>query len=134
VAELRRPRPGERPKRARLSRSAEFDRVFKRGRSRANRYLVLYSFAREDGGSSPRLGVSVSRKLGGAVDRNRIKRLLREAFWASSANAAEGQDFVVVARADLRERAQRDGLDGVRAALDEVLEPATGDRAVDGDG
>ena len=73
-----------RRKRGRLSRSGDFDRVYRDGRSHANRYLVLYSFPRpaDDGDDEePRLGISVSRKVGGAVERNAVKRALREAFW-----------------------------------------------------
>jgi ribonuclease P protein component len=62
----------------RLSRSAEFDRVYRQGRSVANRYLVLYAFPR-GGAEPPRVGLSVGRKVGGAVERNQLKRLLREA-------------------------------------------------------
>ncbi len=65
--------------RGRLSRSAEFERVYRQGRSTANRHLVLYAFP-ERSTERPRLGLSVSRKVGGAVERNRVKRLLREAF------------------------------------------------------
>ena len=54
-------------RRGRLSRSAEFDRVFRSGRSLAGKDLVLYVFPRGDG-EAPRLGLSVSRKVGGAVD------------------------------------------------------------------
>ena len=78
------------PKRRRLSRSAEFERVYRQGRSKGNRYLVLYAFPRaEDEAASeredgPRLGLSVSRRVGGAVERNRVKRVLREAFWAEA--------------------------------------------------
>jgi ribonuclease P protein component len=107
----------------RLSRSAEFERVYRQGRSTANRHLVLYSFPNS---SAPRarLGLSVSRKVGGAVARNRIKRLLREAFAQVEAELAPEQDVVVVARPEIRELAERDGLDGVSAALGELVDRA----------
>ena len=72
--------------RGRLSRSAEFERVYRHGRSTANRYLVLYTFPNSDA-DRPRLGLSVSRKVGGAIERNRVKRLLREAFAQRGAGA-----------------------------------------------
>ena len=90
------------PKRRRLSRSGEFDRVYRDGSSQATRYLVLYSFPRkEEDDREVRLGVSVNRKVGGAVDRNRVKRALREAFWALADRLPPGHDFVVVARTDI---------------------------------
>ena len=113
-----------RGKRRRLSRSAEFDRVYREGRSHAGRHLVLYSFPREDDGEPPRLGLSVGRKVGGAVERNKVKRLLREAFWASEDKLPDGHDFVVVARADAGEFAEREGLDGIRGELVELIEKA----------
>jgi ribonuclease P protein component len=113
---------GERPGRGRLSRSADFDRVMRQGRSKGNRFLVLYAFPRSDpaeGGA--RLGVSVSRKVGGAVERNRVKRLLREAFAAESAHLAADHDFVVVARPEARALGEREGMEGVRGALAELM-------------
>jgi ribonuclease P protein component len=116
---------GRRPKRGRLSRSAEFERVYRQGRSVGNRFLVLYSFPRSSAGEpadGTRLGVSVSRTLGSAVDRNKIKRLLREAFTTLSGQLPPDQDVVVVARPEVRELAERDGLEGVRGALAELVE------------
>jgi ribonuclease P protein component len=121
------PAPGARPRpgRGRLSRSADFDRVFRNGRSHAGREFVLYVFPRGEGGS-PRLGLSVSRKVGGAVDRNRVKRLLREAFALESSRLPAGTDAVVVARHDARALAEREGLNGVRQALCELIGRAGG--------
>jgi ribonuclease P protein component len=113
-----------RARRQRLSRSAEFDRVYREGRSHASRHLVLYAFPREEQSDEPRLGVSVGRKVGGAVERNRVKRLLREAFWALGETLPDGHDFVVVARPDAGELARRDGEEGIERALSELLEKA----------
>jgi ribonuclease P protein component len=114
------------PKRGRLSRSAEFERVYRHGRSHGNRHFVLYTFPREASPSDPgpRLGLSVSRKVGGAVDRNRVKRLLREAFVTEAERLPAGHDVVVVARPEARELAERDGLEGVRSALGELVDKA----------
>jgi ribonuclease P protein component len=120
--------PGGRgPRRRRLSRSAEFERVYRQGRSRANRFLVLYAFPREaapeaEEDDGPRLGLSVSRKVGGAVQRNRVKRVLREAFWAEAERLPADSDYVVVARPDVGELAERDGMEGVRGALSELVD------------
>ncbi len=90
---------------------------------------MLYWFKRpaEAGDEGPRLGLSVSKKLGGAVVRNRIKRLLREAFQASAGQLAEEYDLVVIARPQLIELVTREG-EGekglVSAAVQELLDRA----------
>jgi ribonuclease P protein component len=125
-----RPSGGRSPKRRRLSRSAEFERVYRQGRSKANRYLVLYAFPRgediDGAAEGPRLGLSVSRRVGGAVDRTRVKRVLREAFWAEAERLPSGADYVVVARPDSRELAEREGMTGVRAALADLVDAMSG--------
>jgi ribonuclease P protein component len=109
-------------RRRRLSRSGEFDRVYRDGTSHATRYLVLYSFPRqEEAGDEVRLGVSVSRRVGGAVDRNRVKRVLRESFWALSDRLPAQHDFVVVARPEIGDLVEREGSAAVRASLEEAL-------------
>ena len=117
------PRARSRAGRGRLSRSADFDRVFRSGRSHACREFVLYVFPRAQE-APPRLGLSVSRKVGGAVQRNRVKRLLREAFNAESHRLPAGLDAVVVARRDAHTLAETEGLSGVVRVLSELLEKA----------
>jgi ribonuclease P protein component len=87
---------------------------------------VLYVFPRGDEDAPPRLGLSVSRKVGGAVDRNLVKRLLREAFALESDHLPPGTDVVVVARQDAKALAEREGLAGIHRVLGELLVRATG--------
>jgi ribonuclease P protein component len=110
-----------RRKRRRLSRSGEFERVYREGRSHASRHLVVYAFPRAEGAEGdPRLGLSVGRKLGGAVDRNRVKRQLRDAFWENAGSVKEGHDFVIVARPSAGELAEQ-GEGALAEALRAVL-------------
>jgi ribonuclease P protein component len=119
---------GKGRKRGRLSRSGDFDRVYREGRSHGNRFLVLYAFPRREPDVDPeeevRLGLSVSRKVGGSVDRNAVKRAIKEAFWSIGDRLPEGHDFVLVARPDLAGLVEREGTAGVETALRELFREA----------
>ncbi len=120
-------------RKSRLSRSAEFDRVYRSGRSAQHRLLVLYRFDRPEdvpaageSGTESRIGITVSKKVGGAVERNRIKRQLREALQAS--DLLDGSaDYVAIARPGLPEKIEADGFDALTeivADLAAKLQPA----------
>ena len=116
--------------RGRLSRSEDFARVYRAGRSVANKYLVLYYFERSEpvlpGGEAwPRVGFSVSKRLGTAVDRNRVKRVLREAFRANDQSFKGNMDFVLIARAPLLELIESGGLKAVEAKMLEIFRKAS---------
>jgi len=81
----------------RIRRNDDFQRVFKRRRSVSDAVLIVY--ACRNGLAYPRLGLSVSRKVGGAVRRNRWKRVLREAFRLSRPDLPTGVDLVIIPRA-----------------------------------
>ena len=112
-------------RRHRLSRSRDFEAVYRHGRSFATRYLVLYWFPREESDGDPRLGLAVPKSLGSAVTRNRLKRQLREAWRASLGQVPPGRDYVLVARAGLPEAADARGHGWLGERIDEVLRRVT---------
>ena len=107
--------------RHRLSRSRDFDAVYRHGRSVSTRYLVLYWFAREDDGDGARLGLAVPKAVGTAIVRNRIKRRLKEIFYARSEELPQNQDYVVVVRPGLAEAAESRGFDWLTERVEEIL-------------
>ena len=108
-------------RRNRLSRSRDFDAVYRNGRSVSTRFLVLYRFEREsEGDGEARLGIAVPKKIGGAVVRNRIKRRLREVWRELLPEVPRGADYVLLVRAPLAEAEGRDA-DWLRARVEEIL-------------
>ncbi|MGH3076922.1 MAG: ribonuclease P protein component [Gaiellaceae bacterium] len=109
-------------RRHRLSRSRDFDAVYRRGTSASTRYLVLHWFPREEDEDGPsRLGLAVPRSVGSAVVRNRMKRLLREAWRELLPGVPAGHDYVLVARPGLAEPAEARGREWLVAEVSEVL-------------
>ncbi len=74
-----------------------------------------------------RVGMSISKRVGGAVERNRLKRVLRERFAEFSANLAAGTDFVVIARPGAVEYLDEMGSEAVAERLRELVERVSGE-------
>ena len=122
-------------RRNRLSRSRDFDAVYRQGRSASTRFLVLYWFPspdRQAPGEAPteaRLGLAVPKSVGNAVARNRVKRQLRETWQELAVTARAGHDYVLVARPGLAEPADTRGHEWLRDRVAEVLEQAADAKA-----
>jgi ribonuclease P protein component len=86
-----------RSKRTRLTDSPEFERVYRQGTAFRGKLFSVHAFPNELG--TPRLGLSVSRKVGNAVTRNAVRRRLREVFHSCISEISENMDLVVSARA-----------------------------------
>jgi ribonuclease P protein component len=107
----------------RLSRSRDFDAVYRHGRSSSTRFLTLYWFERDEEPGEPRLGLAVPKAAGNAVTRNRIKRQLREIWRTKLQEDAIPplNDYVLVVRPGLPEAAEARGHEWLVARVDEVL-------------
>jgi ribonuclease P protein component len=111
-------------RRHRLSRSRDFDAVYRHGRSVSTRFLVLYWFPREQGADAAeaaRLGLAVPKAVGSAVVRNKMKRRLRETFKARLPELPQDQDYVLVVRPGLAEAVESRGFDWLGERVDEIL-------------
>lgn len=83
------------PDRCRLRKSNDFRRVFTRGRRSATRYFVIYTLPNRL--DAPRIGIQIRRKIGTAVTRNRIKRMVREVFRRMKGDFREPVDVILIA-------------------------------------
>ena len=111
-------------RRNRLSRSRDFDTVYRQGRSASTRFLVLYWFARDEDEGDPRLGLAVPKGTGNAVARNRIKRQLREVWRERLEGVPRGRDYVLIAKPGLAEAIEANGFTWLGDRVDEVLSKA----------
>jgi ribonuclease P protein component len=109
-------------RRQRLSRSRDFDAVYRQGRSASTRYLTLHWFHREgEPDGEPRLGLAVPKSVGNAVVRNRVKRQLRATWQELSPRVPRGRDYVLVARPGLAEPADSRGHAWLVEQIEDVL-------------
>jgi ribonuclease P protein component len=79
-----------------LKKNHQFRMVYNRGKSAANKYLVLFVLKSKD--DHNKLGVSISKKVGKSVERNRIRRLIKESYRALEKDVKVGFDLIVIAR------------------------------------
>jgi ribonuclease P protein component len=108
-------------RRNRLSRSRDFDAVYRQGRSVSTRFLTLYWFQREEPVGEPRLGFAVPKTVGNAVARNRVKRQLRAIVRERLDRLPAANDYVLVVRRGLAEASEAHGHEWLVARVDEVL-------------
>ncbi|MCI8719138.1 MAG: ribonuclease P protein component [Lachnospiraceae bacterium] len=85
-----------------IRKTAQFQKVYRQGKSYANKYLVMYVL--ENSADEIRLGISVSKKVGNSVVRHRITRLIRESYRLHKELFSSGLDIVVIARASAKDR------------------------------
>ncbi|WP_085993784.1 ribonuclease P protein component [Oceanobacillus senegalensis] len=91
----------------RIKKNEEFQLVFKKGKSFANRQLVIY-YMEKPGQDHFRIGLSVGKKIGNAVTRNRIKRYLRQAFQELEDYIKYPHDIVIIARNQTKDMEYKD--------------------------
>ena len=91
-----------------LKKNNEFQKVYRKGTSQANRYLVMYVLENKDRHMENRLGISVSKKVGNSVVRHRITRLIRESYRLNETSFRQGVDIVVVARPSAKDRSYQE--------------------------
>jgi len=89
-----------------LKKNRDFQNVYKKGKSYANRYLVMYVLKNDT--ERNRLGISVSKKVGNSVIRHHVTRLIRESYRLSEEHFRCGYDIVVIARTSAKDKNYHD--------------------------
>ena len=84
-----------------LKKNREFKTVYEKGRSRANKYLIMYVMP--NGTEKNRIGISVSKKVGNSVVRHHLTRLIRESYRLNESSFIKGLDMVIVVRVSAKE-------------------------------
>jgi len=106
----------------RLTDSPEFERVYRQGTAYRGRLFSVHAFPNEHG--TPRLGLSVSRKVGNAVTRNAVRRRLREVFRSCVSETSRELDLVVSARPAAADATFEELREEFSKSLDKVGSPA----------
>ena len=83
-----------------MKKNKDFQEVYQKGKSYANKYLVMYVLYKEE--TRNRIGISVSKKVGNSVVRHRLKRLIKECYRLQESNFKKGFDIVVICRASAK--------------------------------
>lgn len=89
-----------------LKKNRDFQKVYRKGISYGNKYLVMYLLKNELGRN--RIGISVSRKVGNSIIRHRITRLIRESYRLQEDNFQCGYDIVIIARVTAKDKSYRE--------------------------
>lgn len=89
-----------------LKKNNDFQKVYRQGKSFANKYLVMYLL--ENGSDRNRIGISVSKKVGNSIVRHHLTRLIRESYRLQEAHFQDGYDIVVIARIGAKEKSYHD--------------------------
>jgi ribonuclease P protein component len=103
---------------SRIKRSSEYARIYKEGTKFAGRYLILFAAGRGEAG--PRVGITVSGKVGNAVERNRAKRRIKEALKLELNESAPQSEIVFVARSVIKKAS----FDEIRNDMKKLLDKA----------
>jgi len=104
----------------RIKKNDDFQKVYKQGKSVANKQFIIYRFNNQEN-EHFRLGISVSKKIGNAVTRNRIKRAIRESFTRHKQDIIK-DDFIVIARNPSKDMT----VEEIHKSLEHVMKIAKG--------